>query len=235
MTNDQLLSYIGNEELYRAVETLLNVAQVAVDRAQKNLYDNVVDPFSALVDAFHQGIALSQWLEQEKARKAQKTFQNAVGEFHVQILSSMSGWKEIQVADLINQERRIIAEVKNKYNTTKGNHKVRIYDDLDALLGGECKGFTGYYVEIIPKSPEPYNMPFTPPDNQTKTRRPANESIRVIDGKSFYGLASEDPQALEKLYSVLPKVMSDLLERGNDAAAAVADFMDLFNRAYVAH
>lgn len=95
------------------------------------------------------------WLKQEEARLVQKTLQNLVGNFHQEILGHMDGWTNLRtgsVVDLLNSEQKIIAEVKNKYNTTKGNHKKVIYDDLHSLIRTEFPGYTGYYVEIIPKS-----------------------------------------------------------------------------------
>jgi len=46
---------------------------------------------------------------------------------------------------------KIIAEIKNKYNTTKGADKKTLYDNLELALLNKYKGYTGYYVEIIPK------------------------------------------------------------------------------------
>ena len=45
--------------------------------------------------------------------------------------------------------KMIIADIKNKFNTTKGNHKVNIYDDLDKILNSpEFKEYAGYYIEL---------------------------------------------------------------------------------------
>ncbi|WP_010129810.1 Eco47II family restriction endonuclease, partial [Haemophilus sputorum] len=64
----------------------------------------------------------------------------------------------------------------------------------------------GYYVEILPVNGKTYDKPFTPSDNKTKTRRPENDRIRQIDGKSFYERVTGNPNALEDLYKMLPEV-----------------------------
>jgi len=214
MKKKQLLNFISNKDLFKQVDHVLDVARNTSNKAEERLFTNMIDPFSALFDAMCQGISLEQWLEQEKSRQTQKTLQNALGGFHQEILGSIPGWESMgtgNVFDLKNEKMKIIAEVKNKYNTTKGNHKVAIYDDLAEQLKTKYKGYLAYYVEIIPKDKAVYNKPFTPPDNRTHKRRPAREDIRVIDGKSFYGLAAGDPEAIKKFYNALPIVIEELL------------------------
>jgi hypothetical protein len=218
MKKPQLLSFISDEKLFEQVKRVLDVAKASSSEADGRLFTNTIDPFSALFDAMCQGISLKQWLEQEKARQTQKTLQNALGEFHQEILGSIPGWVSLgkgNVFDLKNDSLKIIAEVKNKYNTTKGNHKVAIYDDLSGQLKTKYKDYTAYYVEIIPKSRVAYDKPFTPSDNRTHERRAARKDIRVIDGKSFYGLATDDPEAISKFYEVLPIVIKKLLRADN--------------------
>ena len=234
MKKKQLLSFIKNEDLYKHVETVLIVAKNATIDTEEKLYDNVVDPFSALFDALSQAITLSEWIKQEKSRQIQKTLQNAIGEFHQNILGSIPGWLNLKtgsVLDLSNKKRKIIAEVKNKYNTTKGNHKIAIYDDFKKLLDTDYKGFVAYYVEIIPKGKKSYNLPFVPSDNRKSKRRSKNENIRVIDGKSFYALAGSRKNGLRELYVALPIAIGDILKRPVRINAS-KEFLSLFEKAY---
>ncbi len=230
-----LLPFIGNEDLYKHVSKVLNTAQHAADLAEENLYSNVIDPFSALFDVLRQGITLADWIEQEKTRQIQKTMQNALGEFHQSILGAIPGWESLptgNVIDVRNMQKQIMAEVKNKYNTTKGSDKKSIYDNLNSQLDGDYQGFTGYYVEIIPKSKRPYNKPFTPSDNVARIRRPENEKIRIIDGKSFYALATGHEDSLKMLYVALPKVIAEILGTGHQTITEDQLFIDLFHKAY---
>lgn len=158
-----------------------------------------------------------------------------MGDFHQAILGHVNGWTNLNtgnVVDLRSDNNKVIAEIKNKYNTTKGNHKKVIYDDLNNLINHEFAGYTGYYVEIIPKSRNPYNKPFTPPDNETGIRRPENRNIRIIDGRSFYELVTGQTNALDRLYKVLPQVIAEIT--GNTHIKIVDDplYRELFERAY---
>jgi Eco47II restriction endonuclease len=178
-----------------------------------DLYRNTLDCFSASLDALVQGITMEQWLAQEKDRQVQKTKQNAIGALHEDIMGSLTRVENLPVGNLIDivcHDKKIIAEVKNKHNTTKGNHKVQIYRDLSQAL--KCfEGYTAYYVEILPKDAKAYNVPFTPSDNQTGSRLAERSDIRVIDGKSFYKLSTGNANALVELYMNLPKIVAEII------------------------
>lgn len=98
-------------------------------------------------------LPIKSGLSRKKLDNRKKTMQNAIGVFHQEILESIRGWKNMGAGgglDVRNREGRIIAEVKNKFNTTKGNHKVEVYDAIKSMLKTkEYEMFTGYYVEII--------------------------------------------------------------------------------------
>ncbi|EKD99513.1 MAG: type II restriction enzyme (Eco47II, Sau96I) [uncultured bacterium] len=233
----QLLSFITNEKLFSAVETIFKKTQNMV-QSDKAFYRNSVDPFSAVFDASSSNITLEQWVNQEKARQRQKTLQNAIGEFHEEIIGSVAGWERLPVGRLIdvrNMSRKTIGEIKNKHNTTKGSDKKDLYDNLEfALNTPEYKGFTGYYVEVIPKNGLTYNKIFTPSDNKVSLRRPENENIRIIDGCSFYDFVTGDEHALERLYKVLPIVISDCLgvSKARDYSSEQL-FHELFAKAFI--
>jgi len=236
MAKNQLLDFISDEELEKAIKKVLHIVATDKESAVNALYKNKIDPFSAIFDASHQRISLARWIEQEKSRQLQKTLQNTIGEFHQDILGAIPGWENLgrgHVLDVRNPQKKVIAEVKNKFNTTKGNHKKQIYDDIKKELARpENKDFVGYYVEVIPATQTPYNKPFTPSDNLTQKRRPTNERIRVIDGKSFYKLATGNDNALEELYNALPRAISMIFGINADKILDDKLFPELFKKVY---
>ncbi len=72
------------------------------------------------------------------------------------------------------------------------------------------KGYTAYYVTIIPKKPARYNKLFTPSNKEKGEKCQLNESIRMIDGASFYSLVTGRPDALEELFNHLPSIIEKL-------------------------
>lgn len=205
-----------------------------------DIYRNTLDCFSASIDALIQNIPMEQWLAQERNRQIQKTKQNTIGTLHEEIMGSIAGVDNLAVGNLIDiicHEKKLIAEVKNKHNTTKGNHKVQIYRDIANKLEG-LPGYTGYYVEILPKGRKAYNKAFTPSDNQIHAKLPEREDIRVIDGKTFYSLLTGSDDAIEELYSNLPTIVTEIIKEQFDVDLDPEKIMgselfsEVFTRAY---
>lgn len=215
------LSFISDQDLEQEVSLILLTASAALKKANTKFGKNVIDPFSITFEMAGFDIQeVATWEVSEKTRQSQKTLSNAFGTFHQNILGHIGGWENLGIgrsADLECANRKIIAEVKNKYNTVTGAKLCDVYDHLEKLvmpIVSKYKGYTAYYVETIPRprrgKSQKYNVPFTPSDKQTQTTKPANELIRKIDGQSFYELVTGVPDALEQLHDALPTVISNL-------------------------
>jgi hypothetical protein len=206
------LSYISDERLTQIVSKLLKKAKGRKKTVKKNLAKNVLDPFSMLFEMSLSNITMKQWVNREGIRQLQKNLQNAIGNFHEEILGAIDGWERIKLLDIRCPSLKIVAEIKNKFNTVKGSDQIAIYDSLaKSLKDPGNEGYTAYFVTVITKDKKPYNKPFTPPDHKTKEWRPLNEKIRMIDGKSFYDLATGVENALEKLFDILPTLIGEEL------------------------
>ena len=229
------LNFISDKNLITAVGNVVKIIETSEKEADNNLFKNVIDPFSALFHGITHSISYKEWIKLEKSRQLQKTMQNAIGDFHQEILGSIPGWINLGTGgglDVTNIRMKIIAEVKNKFNTTKGNHKIEVYDAIKSKLENkDFIGYIGYFVEVIPQDKNRYNSPFTPPDNKTKKRRPTNQNIRVIDGMSFYELASGRKYALKELFEVLPDVLKDNFKYTIDKNETL-EYLELFNMAF---
>lgn len=62
-----------------------------MDNSQKNMYKNVINPFSALFQMAGFDMDAAAWVKAEQARQAQKSFQNHVGDFHQNVLGCVRG------------------------------------------------------------------------------------------------------------------------------------------------
>lgn len=186
---------------------------LSTDGDKIDLRRNTIDVFSQSIECLILDISREEWEKRELARQKQKTFQNKIGELHQRILGTLDGIQDLGTGGIVDLKGPgFIAEIKNKHNTTKGNHKVAIYDDLANCLASSSENTIGYYVEILPKNGKSYNVPFTPSDNKTKQRRPENQNIRKIDGKTFYAIVTGNPNALEELFHMLPKITYEILK-----------------------
>ena len=207
------LKWIDNSDLITEVSKLLVNAKEAQNKALNAFGKNVIDPFAAIFEMAGFEIDYLTWHKSETTRQAQKTLQNHIGDFHQNILGYSSKWQNMKVGkviDLASEEEMIIAEVKNKYNTISGGKLSDLYYSLDGLVSPKAsiyKGYTAYYVSIIPKKPVRYNKPFIPSDKEKGEKCPVNELIREIDGASFYNLVTGYENALQELFSILPDVI----------------------------
>jgi len=211
------LTWITDENLNKSVNYLLKKAKEASDNAKmpKNFGKNVIDPFSALFEISGFQMDYESWYKSETARQAQKTLQNHLGDFHQRILGNVEGWSDMKtggVIDLLSHDTKVIAEVKNKHNTVSGGRLADTYKSLCDLVmpkNSIYKGYTAYFVAIVPKKSFRYNKEFTPSDNKKGERCAINESVREIDGASFYHLVTGVENALEELFNVLPEVVNE--------------------------
>lgn len=230
------LQFISDKALIAAVGKIIHKIEIAEKDAASKLHKNVLDPFSALFDGIAHGISYTAWVESEKVRQAQKTMQNAVGVFHQEVLGNSYDCENLgtgNLVDVCNKRAKIVAEIKNKFNTTKGNHKVEIYNDIKTILRrSEFAYFTGYYVEIIPQNKKIYNKPFTPSDNKTGKKKPEDEKIRIVDGKTFYTMMTGREDAIQELFEVLPRVVTDNFPYSFSEYEA-KKYLELFAKAFV--
>lgn len=207
-------TWINDSDLKNEVILLLSIAKSAQKAAVDEFGKNVIDPFSAIFEMSGFEIGYDIWLKSETTRQAQKTLQNHIGDFHQNILGYSKNWTNKgvgNIVDLMSKKYKTIAEIKNKYNTISGGKLSDLYYSLEKQISPKSsiyKGYTAYYVAIIPKKGKRYNKPFTPSDKDKGEKCPLNEHIREIDGASFYSLVTGSESALEDLFDVLPEVIN---------------------------
>ncbi len=205
------LSWLSYDRLLEICEQLI---KEATPKHKGLKFNNTVDPFSALFDMTVSHISFDEWERTEIRRQDQKTLQNAIGKFHQMVLGSVQGWQDLGVGgdtifDLKNDDRKIVAEIKNKFNTVKASERYLIYENFATWRGAEKKNreYIGYYVQILVNKPQ-FDRPFTPTDHtKAGNKLTENQSIREIDGRSFYALVTGSPTAFDDLYHVLPDVL----------------------------
>lgn len=171
-----IISYISDEKIKEIVYKVLAKGIAKKKSAEKDFYKNVIDPFGAIFEVATFDIAIKNWKESELIRQSQKTLQNQIGNFHQEVLGNVNTWVDLGtggVVDLKNDERKIIAEVKNKYNTVSGGDLSSKYETLENLVMPKTsgyKGYTAYFVQIIPKKTTRYNEFFQPSNKEKGTR-----------------------------------------------------------------
>lgn len=212
------LSFIDSKVLREIVRKVLTVGRDKKKSVLQSFNKNVIDPFTTLFDAAISESDHDAWKTSEMMRQCQKTLTNHIGSMHQQILGNVPGWSDLGtggVVDLNNQEKKIIAEIKNKYNTVSGGKLADQYWSLERLISPKTsvyKGNIAYFVNIIPKTPQRFDLPFTPSDKERGLKCPENPNIRIIDGASFYALVTGQDDALQQLFELLPYLIEDIYQ-----------------------
>ncbi|MEE9271779.1 MAG: Eco47II family restriction endonuclease [Robiginitomaculum sp.] len=234
------LPFISDDNFFKHVHAVLEVGITKKQKADRTFYKNVIDPFGPIFEATVNSISVDDWKKFEKVRQGQKTLQNAVGDFHNDVLGSVNGWEKLEKGneiDLIKNDLSIIAEVKNKYNTVTGSKLVDHYVEFDNLVNNKASkysGATAYFVQIIPKKPKPYNKCFRPSDKAKGMKKYADENIRSIDGRSFYAMVTGIEDALDQLHKQIPIVIQELGHKEYGFSDGdISEFTDFFTRAYL--
>jgi hypothetical protein len=196
-------SWLNQKILHDQIDSILSLQKTLV-----NIDKNIVDPFAAVFETAIENYTPEKYIKQEKIRQLQKTLSNKVGSFHQEILGGIPGWTSTGNVgggiDLICHKRKIIAEIKNKYNTVKGSNLYKeVYCNLNNYLKKDFKGYTAYYVTIIGKKGEMGPRTFTPSMGKKNGQAPQRNDILLIDGRSFYQMATTDKNALDQLIEII--------------------------------
>ena len=195
------LSWISDDKLCSAVDTLVERCTKARNSAEKQIRENVVDPFSCLTVASTFNIKTRvELLKLQKNASILSGIASAIGNFHQNILSSVDGWVNHDAGyDIKNDSKRMLAEIKNKHNTLNATNRQQVIDDLDTAVKQERGDWTAYLVLIIPKKPERYEV-----REKGKSRK-----IYETDGASFYTKITGEHDAIHDLFSATLTVLQE--------------------------
>ena len=228
-----LLPFLTDDQFLPIVKSMVDAVEKKKIGLGNSLASNVLDPFNAAFQSAAHGLTRVNWESAERARQLQKTFEHQMGSLHQSVLGALPDWENLttgNVTDLLNKKQKLCAEVKNKHNTVKASDEASVYQKLLGLVGtsGAYRGYTAYYVTIVPKRKSAMNEPFAPSDNAAGVRKPSNDRIRKIDGYSFYALATGRAHALRELFVALPVAVAEFTKTPANAES----LRDLFETAY---
>ena len=213
--DNSYLDWISNDELKRIIT--LRFSKIVNNLRSSVATQHGPEPTLALTRMMMFDESYDAELKFEALVAKTKSIQNAVGLFHQDVLSSAHGWKpmgasgggydlesidQVQLAD----NKKVIAEVKMRYNTIKASAEPAVFDKLAEAVkhkGGkrECRA---YLFQIVPKTLISYDRPW---DVSGRTRL---DHVRVIDGVSAYHLVTGKPSALFDLLHIFPTLFNEV-------------------------
>ena len=198
--------YADDEKLLTEIRHIITNGQTVTEGV--NIHSNVIDPFQAIFNMTILGSHYDDWLKMEQLRQSQKSIQNTIGYFHQHILGMVDGWYDPGlngIVDSRNDDLKVVAEIKNKWNTMNANATNETYDKLADFLD-DNPGYTGYLVKIIPQRRNRYQKNFHP------SNRTERHDLKEVDGATYYELVTGDKNALRKLFECLPAAIETVLD-----------------------
>ncbi|MDE2637756.1 MAG: Eco47II family restriction endonuclease [Chloroflexota bacterium] len=187
-----MLDWIDEQEFESALQTLTQQLDDARMKADQRRVHNVVDPFWSLFVASTFDVGSSAELRSlQQFESAIRGMSNAVGRFHQTVLGSVKNWEDHDTGyDLICSDRKLIAEVKNKWNTLNAPSKKQAVNNLSTVIYNMRGPWTAYLVQIIPKTPVRYE-------------KELDRNVIETDGASFYHLVTGHANAIHEIFDVL--------------------------------
>lgn len=197
------LGFISDELLFRHVQDTVERYRTSIDLRMFN--HNVVDPIKLTFDAKVYGKDYHELIESECIRQIDKSNTNHIGYFHQNLFRYIGrGWSvPSEGFDLINEDRHIFVELKNKHNTMNSSSATATYARMQHQILHDDQA-TCMLVEVIAKRSC---------DEKWVVGSLAHRNIRRVSIDQFYQIAlgSEYPFAFRRLCQVLPTVLDDVI------------------------
>ncbi|MBC5634486.1 Eco47II family restriction endonuclease [Parabacteroides hominis] len=199
---DYNLGFISNENIYNHVKETVELYRNEIDLQQFN--KNIIDPIKLTFDAKIYGKGFEEIIESECVRQIDKTNTNHIGYFHQNLFKYVgNGWKVPDKGfDVINDERHIYVELKNKHNTMNGGAGTNVYANMQNKILHDDQAVC-MLVEVI----------------ATKSRNEkwnkdglSHEKIRRVSIDKFYEIVFGDKDAFFKLCKALPDILDDVID-----------------------
>lgn len=206
------LKFISDEDLIKHVAETVNQYRFHIDLKAFN--KNIIDPIKLTFDSKIYGKTYPEIIESECIRQIDKTNGNYIGYFHQNIFKYFGeGWEVPSAGyDIINDEKHIYVELKNKHNTMNSASSQKTYMKMQQKILKDDKAIC-ILAEVIAKKSQNITWSISLDGENISNKR-----IRRVSIDKFYELVSGDKNSFRNLCEVLPSVLdyviSDLKRTG---------------------
>lgn len=201
------LEFISDEDFYNHVNETVKKYRFSIDLSEFNL--NIIDPIKLTFDSKIYKLGVEEVIEREIGRQIDKSNTNHIGYFHQNIfnyIGKKDGWSVPERGyDVVNSEKKVFVEMKNKHNTMNSSSSQKTYMRMLNTLTQDTHS-TCMLVEVIAKRTQ--NVPWV---ISLDGERVKNEKIRRVSIDKFYEIVTGDKFAFRKICEALPFVLSDVM------------------------
>lgn len=200
------LGFISNENIFNHVKETVLLYSANIDLKKFN--KNIIDPIKLTFDAKVYGRTMEEVIASECIRQMDKSNNNHIGYFHQNIFRyAGNGWTVPKEGfDVLNEEKHIFVEMKNKHNTMNSAASQKTYMKMQNKIVRDSRA-TCMLVEVISKCSQNKTWIVTVDKEQFD-----NEHIRRVSMDKFYEIVFGDPLAFAKLCKALPNILDDVID-----------------------
>ena len=200
------LGFIPDEDIFEHVKETVMRYSANIDLAAFN--KNIIDPIKLTFDAKVYGRPIEEVIASECIRQMDKSNNNHIGYFHQNLFRyAGNGWTVPKEGfDVVNEERHIFVEMKNKHNTMNSSASAKTYMKMQHKIVRDSKA-TCLLVETIATQSQNKTWIVTVDGEQFN-----NDHIRRVSMDKFYEIVFGDKLAFSKLCRALPDILDDVME-----------------------
>ncbi len=199
------LGFISDENIYNHVSE--TVSQYSASINLKEFNKNIIDPIKLTFDAKIYGRSMEDVVASECMRQLDKSNNNHIGYFHQNLFRyAGNGWTVPEEGfDVVNEDRHIFVEMKNKHNTMNSAASQKTYMKMQNKIVRDSRA-TCMLVEVIATRSQNRTWIVSVDGEQFN-----NEHIRRVSIDKFYEIVFGDAQAFVKLCRALPLILDDVI------------------------
>jgi hypothetical protein len=230
---NEYVDFVSDEFFEKCVKHVCDTYNEEFILEDKKLQENGVDPIKMTFDMINEQRDFKKWRIKESERQKDKTVNNAIGEFHQNLLGGVTGWTDLGVGDktkldLKKNDNSIFMELKNKDNTVNGDSGRKVREKLmvqhEKTPDAKC-----YFAYFTPRNGKSEEKHWTPRSKNV----PHHENIRRISGSKIYELVTGKSNALEQVWLALPLAIKNIYKKENPLSEEEEkEFYKWFNLAY---
>jgi hypothetical protein len=207
------LGFISDEDIFNHVKETVTRYSANIDLAAFN--KNIIDPIKLTFDAKVYGRTIEEVVASECMRQMDKSNNNHIGYFHQNLFRyAGNGWTVPKEGfDVVNEEKHIFVEMKNKHNTMNSAASQKTYMKMQQKIVRDSKAIC-MLVETIAAHSQNKTWVVTVDGEQFN-----NDHIRRVSMDKFYEIVFGDAFAFAKLCKALPDILDDVIggmKRDND-------------------
>ena len=199
------LGFISDHDIYNHVKETVLRYSASIDLATFN--KNIIDPIKLTFDSKVYGRPIEEVIASECMRQMDKSNNNHIGYFHQNLFRyAGNGWSVPKEGfDVVNEERHIFVEMKNKHNTMNSAASQKTYMKMQQKIVRDSKAVC-MLVETIAARSQNKTWIVTVDGEQFN-----NDHIRRVSMDKFYEIVFDDASAFAKLCKALPDILDDVI------------------------